>query len=166
MEGSSWAFGSFLGEQEYFSSYLCSIFSVASCSFEDGAFTSTRNHTSPVTGQKPLLLWTIAFYFIFKKKNPLLVALVQCPLEIIDLHHPSRDVAVLDFSYKFDNNMVHIFKPVFYITNLKNDGILSLYQNRCQTQFLKFGKRVQFFTCNNYEPLGSTCDSILICALS
>ncbi|KAG4988927.1 hypothetical protein JHK85_031910 [Glycine max] len=27
--------------------------------------------------------------------------------EIIDLHHPSRDVAVLDFSYKFDNNMIN-----------------------------------------------------------
>ncbi|KAK7262216.1 hypothetical protein RJT34_29779 [Clitoria ternatea] len=33
-------------------------------------------------------------------------AQVQCPLEIINLH-PSRDVAVLDFSYKFDNNMVN-----------------------------------------------------------
>jgi hypothetical protein len=31
---------------------------------------------------------------------------VQCPLEIINLH-PSRDVAVLDFSYKFGNDMVH-----------------------------------------------------------
>ncbi|KAL5130439.1 AP-2 complex subunit alpha-2 [Glycine soja] len=31
---------------------------------------------------------------------------VQCPLKIINLH-PSRDVAVLDFSYKFDNNMVN-----------------------------------------------------------
>ncbi|XP_061346355.1 AP-2 complex subunit alpha-1-like isoform X3 [Gastrolobium bilobum] len=33
-------------------------------------------------------------------------AQVQCPLEIINLH-PSRDVAVLDFSYKFGNDMVN-----------------------------------------------------------
>lgn len=109
-----------------------------------------NNNTSPLISVQALilcLLWSSHWY-----QKPYL--------------RSHRDVAVLDFSYKFDNNMVHIFKPVFYITNLKNDGILSLYQNRCQTQFLKFGKRVQFFTCNNYEPLGSTCDSILICALS
>jgi AP-2 complex subunit alpha len=34
-------------------------------------------------------------------------AQVQCPLEIINLH-PSRDVAVLDFSYKFGNDMVNV----------------------------------------------------------
>ncbi|KAH1218920.1 AP-2 complex subunit alpha-2 [Glycine max] len=34
-------------------------------------------------------------------------AQVQCPLEVINLH-PSRDVAVLDFSYKFGNNMVNV----------------------------------------------------------
>ncbi|XP_027343691.1 AP-2 complex subunit alpha-1-like isoform X2 [Abrus precatorius] len=34
-------------------------------------------------------------------------AQVQCPLEIINLH-PSRDVAVLDFYYKFGNNMVNV----------------------------------------------------------
>ena len=34
-----------------------------------------------------------------------LVVQVQCPLEIVNLR-PSRDVAVLDFSYKFGNNMV------------------------------------------------------------
>ncbi|GMY15898.1 AP-2 complex subunit alpha-1-like [Fagus crenata] len=33
-------------------------------------------------------------------------AQVQCPLEIVNLR-PSRDVAVLDFSYKFGNNMVN-----------------------------------------------------------
>ena len=30
---------------------------------------------------------------------------VQCPLEVVNLR-PSRDVAVLDFSYKFGNNVV------------------------------------------------------------
>ncbi|XP_054815733.1 AP-2 complex subunit alpha-1-like [Prosopis cineraria] len=34
-------------------------------------------------------------------------AQVQCPLEVINLH-PSRDVAVLDFSYKFGNDMVNV----------------------------------------------------------
>ncbi|OIW03899.1 hypothetical protein TanjilG_30175 [Lupinus angustifolius] len=34
-------------------------------------------------------------------------AQVQCPLEVINLH-PSRDVAVVDFSYKFGNNMVNV----------------------------------------------------------
>ncbi|CAI8592924.1 unnamed protein product [Vicia faba] len=34
-------------------------------------------------------------------------AQVQCPLEIINLH-PSRDVAVIDFSYKFGNDMVNV----------------------------------------------------------
>ncbi|XP_061345364.1 AP-2 complex subunit alpha-1-like isoform X5 [Gastrolobium bilobum] len=34
-------------------------------------------------------------------------AQVQCPLEIINLR-PSRDVAVLDFSYKFGNDMVNV----------------------------------------------------------
>ncbi|XP_045804562.1 AP-2 complex subunit alpha-1-like [Trifolium pratense] len=34
-------------------------------------------------------------------------AQVQCPLEITNLH-PSRDVAVLDFSYKFGNDMVNV----------------------------------------------------------
>ncbi|KAG7035965.1 AP-2 complex subunit alpha-2 [Cucurbita argyrosperma subsp. argyrosperma] len=34
-------------------------------------------------------------------------AQVQCPLEIINLH-PSRDVAVLDFSYKFGNDLVNV----------------------------------------------------------
>ncbi|KAL2337552.1 hypothetical protein Fmac_011998 [Flemingia macrophylla] len=34
-------------------------------------------------------------------------AQVQCPLEVINLH-PSRDVAVLDFSYKFGNDMVDV----------------------------------------------------------
>lgn len=34
-------------------------------------------------------------------------AQVQCPLEVINLH-PSRDVAVLDFSYMFGNNMVNV----------------------------------------------------------
>ncbi|TKY48605.1 AP-2 complex subunit alpha-2 [Spatholobus suberectus] len=34
-------------------------------------------------------------------------AQVQCPLEVISLH-PSRDVAVLDFSYKFGNDMVNV----------------------------------------------------------
>ncbi|XP_027347912.1 AP-2 complex subunit alpha-1-like isoform X2 [Abrus precatorius] len=33
-------------------------------------------------------------------------AQVQCPLEIIILH-PSRDVAVIDFSFKFGNNMIN-----------------------------------------------------------
>ncbi|RDX61091.1 AP-2 complex subunit alpha-2, partial [Mucuna pruriens] len=33
-------------------------------------------------------------------------AQVQCPIEIINLH-PSRDVAVLDFSYKFSTSMVN-----------------------------------------------------------
>ncbi|KAF5447590.1 hypothetical protein F2P56_033131 [Juglans regia] len=33
-------------------------------------------------------------------------AQVQCPLEVVNLR-PSRDVAVLDFSYKFGNNMVN-----------------------------------------------------------
>jgi len=38
---------------------------------------------------------------------------VQCPLEVVNLR-PSRDVAVLDFSYKFGNNMVlHI--SVLYV---------------------------------------------------
>ncbi|CAB4313334.1 unnamed protein product [Prunus armeniaca] len=34
-------------------------------------------------------------------------AQVQCPLEVVNLR-PSRDVAVLDFSYKFGNNMVNV----------------------------------------------------------
>ncbi|KAJ7001678.1 AP-2 complex subunit alpha-1 isoform X1 [Populus alba x Populus x berolinensis] len=34
-------------------------------------------------------------------------AQVQCPLELMNLH-PSRDVAVLDFSYKFGTNMVNV----------------------------------------------------------
>jgi AP-2 complex subunit alpha len=34
-------------------------------------------------------------------------AQVQCPLEIVNLR-PSRDVAVLDFSYKFGTNMVNV----------------------------------------------------------
>ncbi|KAJ6897090.1 AP-2 complex subunit alpha-1-like [Populus alba x Populus x berolinensis] len=34
-------------------------------------------------------------------------AQVQCPLEIMNLH-PSRDVAVLDFSYKFGTNMANV----------------------------------------------------------
>lgn len=34
-------------------------------------------------------------------------AQVQCPLEITNLH-PSRDVAVIDFSYKFGNDMVNV----------------------------------------------------------
>lgn len=34
-------------------------------------------------------------------------AQVQCPLEVINLH-PSRDVAVLDFSYKFGNDLVNV----------------------------------------------------------
>ncbi|KAI9083817.1 hypothetical protein K1719_034285 [Acacia pycnantha] len=34
-------------------------------------------------------------------------AQVQCPLEVINLH-PSRDVAVLDFSYKFGNEMANV----------------------------------------------------------
>ncbi|KAJ7947924.1 AP-2 complex subunit alpha [Quillaja saponaria] len=34
-------------------------------------------------------------------------AQVQCPLEVMNLR-PSRDVAVLDFSYKFGNNMVNV----------------------------------------------------------
>ncbi|CAN6695536.1 unnamed protein product [Malus baccata var. baccata] len=34
-------------------------------------------------------------------------AQVQCPLELVNLR-PSRDVAVLDFSYKFGNNMVNV----------------------------------------------------------
>ncbi|KAF2300727.1 hypothetical protein GH714_015364 [Hevea brasiliensis] len=34
-------------------------------------------------------------------------AQVQCPLEVLNLH-PSRDVAVLDFSYKFGTNMVNV----------------------------------------------------------
>ncbi|XP_050368388.1 AP-2 complex subunit alpha-1-like [Argentina anserina] len=34
-------------------------------------------------------------------------AQVQCPLEIVNLR-PSRDVAVLDFSYKFGHNMVNV----------------------------------------------------------
>ncbi|KAL3597629.1 hypothetical protein D5086_009266 [Populus alba] len=34
-------------------------------------------------------------------------AQVQCPLELMNLH-PSRDVAVLDFSYKFVTNMVNV----------------------------------------------------------
>ncbi|GMJ00817.1 hypothetical protein like AT5G22780 [Hibiscus trionum] len=34
-------------------------------------------------------------------------AQVQCPLEVVNLQ-PSRDVAVLDFSYKFGTNMVNI----------------------------------------------------------
>lgn len=34
-------------------------------------------------------------------------AQVQCPLEVVNLH-PSRDVAVLDFSYKFGNNAVNV----------------------------------------------------------
>ncbi|KAL5580226.1 hypothetical protein UlMin_012668 [Ulmus minor] len=34
-------------------------------------------------------------------------AQVQCPLEFVNLR-PSRDVAVLDFSYKFGNNMVNV----------------------------------------------------------
>ncbi|XP_028756850.1 AP-2 complex subunit alpha-1 [Neltuma alba] len=34
-------------------------------------------------------------------------AQVQCPLEVINLH-PSRDVAVLDFSYKFGSDMVNV----------------------------------------------------------
>ncbi|KAE9600571.1 putative adaptor protein complex AP-2, alpha subunit [Lupinus albus] len=34
-------------------------------------------------------------------------AQVQCPLEVINLH-PSRDVAVVDFSYKFGNNVVNV----------------------------------------------------------
>ncbi|KAK4286380.1 hypothetical protein QN277_002941 [Acacia crassicarpa] len=34
-------------------------------------------------------------------------AQVQCPLEVINLH-PSRDVAVLDFSYKFGNDMANV----------------------------------------------------------
>lgn len=34
-------------------------------------------------------------------------AQVQCPLEVINLH-PSRDVAVLDFSYKFGNDPVNV----------------------------------------------------------
>ncbi|CAL0321961.1 unnamed protein product [Lupinus luteus] len=34
-------------------------------------------------------------------------AQVQCPLEVINLH-PCRDVAVVDFSYKFGNNMVNV----------------------------------------------------------
>ncbi|PRQ33271.1 putative adaptor protein complex AP-2, alpha subunit [Rosa chinensis] len=34
-------------------------------------------------------------------------AQVQCPLEVVNLR-PSRDVAVLDFSYKFGHNMVNV----------------------------------------------------------
>nr|XP_027187497.1 AP-2 complex subunit alpha-1-like isoform X2 [Cicer arietinum] len=34
-------------------------------------------------------------------------AQVQCPLEVTNLH-PSRDVAVLDFSYKFGNDMINV----------------------------------------------------------
>ncbi|KAL0537854.1 hypothetical protein IC582_026844 [Cucumis melo] len=34
-------------------------------------------------------------------------AQVQCPLEVINVH-PSRDVAVLDFSYKFGNDLVNV----------------------------------------------------------
>ncbi|KAI5592601.1 hypothetical protein BDE02_04G163400 [Populus trichocarpa] len=34
-------------------------------------------------------------------------AQVQCPLELMNLH-PSRDAAVLDFSYKFGTNMVNV----------------------------------------------------------
>ncbi|KAB5561569.1 hypothetical protein DKX38_006526 [Salix brachista] len=34
-------------------------------------------------------------------------AQVQCPLELMNLH-PSRDVAVLEFSYKFGTNMVNV----------------------------------------------------------
>ncbi|XP_030481678.2 AP-2 complex subunit alpha-1 isoform X1 [Cannabis sativa] len=34
-------------------------------------------------------------------------AQVQCPLEVVNLR-PSRDVAVLDFSYKFGNNMANV----------------------------------------------------------
>ncbi|XP_022140395.1 AP-2 complex subunit alpha-1-like [Momordica charantia] len=34
-------------------------------------------------------------------------AQVQCPLEVINVH-PSRDVAVLDFSYKFGNDLVSV----------------------------------------------------------
>ncbi|KAL6537958.1 hypothetical protein OROHE_012245 [Orobanche hederae] len=34
-------------------------------------------------------------------------AQVQCPLEVINLH-PSRDVAVLDFSYKFGTHLVNV----------------------------------------------------------
>lgn len=34
-------------------------------------------------------------------------AQVQCPLEVVNLR-PSRDVAVLDFSYKFGNNMINV----------------------------------------------------------
>ncbi|XP_019436323.1 PREDICTED: AP-2 complex subunit alpha-1-like [Lupinus angustifolius] len=34
-------------------------------------------------------------------------AQVQCPLEVINLR-PSRDVAVVDFSYKFGNDMVNV----------------------------------------------------------
>ncbi|PPD91947.1 hypothetical protein GOBAR_DD11137 [Gossypium barbadense] len=34
-------------------------------------------------------------------------AQVQCPLEVVNLR-PSRDVAVLDFSYKFGTNMVNV----------------------------------------------------------
>ncbi|XP_023512584.1 AP-2 complex subunit alpha-1-like [Cucurbita pepo subsp. pepo] len=34
-------------------------------------------------------------------------AQVQCPLEVVNVH-PSRDVAVLDFSYKFGNDLVNV----------------------------------------------------------
>lgn len=50
----------------------------------------------------------------------LLMTQVQCPLEVTNLN-PSRDVAVLDFSYKFGNDMVLKFKLlVLYFPNLIN----------------------------------------------
>lgn len=40
---------------------------------------------------------------------------VQCPLEVVNLR-PSRDVAVLDFSYKFGTNAVHTY--IIFILSL------------------------------------------------
>ncbi|MED6172601.1 hypothetical protein PIB30_051587 [Stylosanthes scabra] len=78
---SSWAYGSFLGKQEYCSTCLCSSYHVASHPIQDGAITSTG--TIPPCAQ------------------------VQCPLEVINLRS-SRDVAVLDLSYEFGNDMVNV----------------------------------------------------------
>lgn len=123
MESSSRASCSFLGKQEYFSSCLCSSFNIASHAFEDGAVSSTRNYTSPGTSENSFVT-VCCFQILIVNKFiffPLLIAQVQCPLEVINLH-PSRDVAVLDFSYKFGNDMVHKFK----LTNFKNHDRVEL----------------------------------------
>uniref|UniRef100_K7LTR0 Clathrin adaptor alpha/beta/gamma-adaptin appendage Ig-like subdomain domain-containing protein n=1 Tax=Glycine max TaxID=3847 RepID=K7LTR0_SOYBN len=69
---------------------------------------------------------------------------VQCPLKIINLH-PSRDVAVLDFSYKFDNNMLMSRTRLFLQTGQRQTSPSSfcVFTNSVLSELIQFVRGVR-----------------------